>query len=114
MRQRLFLIIFAILPSLVFAEESQLDNVENSAQEIWQTTKEKTSDIATSVADKTREWGGQASENTQEAGNAVWDKVKELGNAAAVEARKGASKIRELAGQEEKCDTVTSSVCKDE
>lgn len=104
----------AIFCSLIFistlaqAEETTLDKAKNEAQILWEKTKETTAEIAESTSEKASELGkkaselgGKASEKTKETGTVVWDKMKEAGNATAEGAKKGASKIRSLVGQEE-------------
>ena len=97
-----------LISTLVQAEESTLDKTKDGAQKLWEKTKVTTAEIADSTAEKASELGEKASElgskastKTKETGVVVWDKMKEAGSATADSARKGASKIRSLVGQEE-------------
>lgn len=97
-----------LISTLAQAEESTLDKAKDGAQKIWEKTKTTTSEIADTTAEKASEFGekasefgGKASTKTKETGAVVWDKMKEAGAATADSARKGASKIRDLVGQDE-------------
>ena len=99
------LLIFA--SAFVQAGESSIDKAKNGAIELWEKTKVATSEITSNVSEKASEVGVKASKigskvsnAAQETGGGVWDRMKEVGAATADEARKGASKIRELVGDE--------------
>lgn len=90
-----------LVSTLAQAEGSELDNVKDGAQKLWEKTKTTTSEIADITAEKASEFGSKASTKTKETGVVVWDKMKEAGAATADSARQGASKIRSLVGQDE-------------
>ena len=114
-----------LVSTLAQAEESTLDKAKEGAQKLWEKTKTTTSEIADTTAEKASEFGEKASEfgekasefgskaskNAKETGTVVWDKMKEAGAATAEGARKGASKIRSLAGQED-CEKNSTSCSK--
>ncbi|WP_111637100.1 hypothetical protein [Marinomonas shanghaiensis] len=90
------------------AEDSAFDKAKGSAQSLWERTKTTTSEMADATAKKASEFGDKASEvgakaskDAKETGVIVWDKMQEVGEATADSARKGASKIRSLVGQED-------------
>ncbi|MGB0784369.1 MAG: hypothetical protein ACPGRG_14460 [Marinomonas sp.] len=104
--------------SLVHADESTFDKAKNGAVELWDKTKETTSNViestteaATDLGDKASKLSEKASKNAKETGSTVWEKMKEIGNATADGARKGASKIRSLAGEEEQNCSKDSALC---
>lgn len=106
---------FILLSTIVQAEESSLDKAKNGAEELWGNTKDTTIQIADSASEKASEYGEKASDlgskvakNAKDTGAVVWDKMKEAGTATADSARKGASKIRSLVGQED-CKEDSSS-----
>jgi hypothetical protein len=107
-----------LVSTLAQAEESTLDKAKEGAQKLWEKTKTTTSEIADTTAEKASEFGEKASElsskaskNAKETSTVVWDKMKEAGTATAEGARKGASKIRSLAGQED-CEKYSTSCSK--
>lgn len=105
----------AVIYSLIFIssvaiadEESSFDKAKDGVQKMWEKTKTTTSEIAGKATEKASEFGNKASEygskaskEAKETGVIVWDKLQEAGEATADSARKGASKIRSLAGQED-------------
>jgi len=97
-----------LISTLVQAEESTLDKAKDGALELWEKTKTTTAEIADNSSKKASEigsrasdFGSKASKNAKDTGVVVWDKMKEVGTATAEGARKGASKIRQLVGEED-------------
>ncbi|WP_211084810.1 hypothetical protein [Marinomonas profundi] len=97
-----------LISTLAQADDSALNKAKGGAVELWGKTKATTIEIANSTSEKASEvgkkaaeFGRKASENTKETSAIVWDKMKEAGAATADSAKKGASKIRNLAGQED-------------
>ena len=97
------------ISSVVIAdEESSFDKAKDGVQKMWEKTKTTTSEIAdaatekaSELTNKASEFGNKASKEAKETGAIVWYKLQEVGDATADSARKGASKIRSLAGQED-------------
>lgn len=102
-----------LISSLAHADESTMDKAKNSASEMWKKTKTATSDMfentsekASEIGEKASDFGHKASKNAKETGTIVWDKMKDAGTATAEGARKGASKIKSLMGEECKEDSA--------
>ena len=97
-----------VMSTMVHAEETTLDKARGGALELWEKTKTTTTEIAdrtskkaSEMSEKASELGSEVSKNAKETSIAVWDTVKQVGSPKADSARKGASKIRSLVGQEE-------------
>jgi hypothetical protein len=97
-----------ILISMVaHSEESMLDKTKSGAIELWEKTKITTSEVVGAVSEKTSELGkktaeigSETSKDAKEASVIVWDEMKKAGTATADGARNGASKIREMLGED--------------
>ncbi|MCW8355126.1 hypothetical protein N5P32_04020 [Marinomonas pontica] len=115
---KLCICILLCTASLVHADESTFDKAKNGAVELWDKTKETTSNViestseaATVMGNKASQLSERASKNVKETGSTVWEKMKDIGSATADGARKGASKIRSLAGEEKNNCSEDSALC---